>query len=87
VIVERLPIEKAEKEGVPVVLRNRPAVRPFEIFTRVLPLPRYGTIDPTPLVAFFFPLFYGIIIGTSGTAFFSWRSPGSYDGDTEGIPS
>jgi len=40
-----------------------PAVRPFEIFTRVLPLPRYGTIDPTPLVAFFFPLFYGVIIG------------------------
>ena len=66
VIVERLPIEKAEKECVPVVLRNRPAVRPFEIFTRVLPLPRYGTIDPTPLVAFFFPLFYGIIIGDIG---------------------
>ena len=66
VIVERLPIEKSEKESVPVVLRNRPAVRPFEIFTRVLPLPRYGTIDPTPLVAFFFPLFYGIIIGDIG---------------------
>ena len=66
VIVERLPIERSEKEGVPVVLRNRPAVRPFEIFTRVLPLPRYGTIDPTPLVAVFFPLFYGIIIGDIG---------------------
>jgi V/A-type H+-transporting ATPase subunit I len=66
VIVERLPIERTEKEGVPVILRNRPAVRPFEIFTRVLPLPRYGTIDPTPLVAFFFPLFYGIIIGDIG---------------------
>ena len=49
-----------------MALRNRPAVRPFEIFTRVLPLPRYGTIDPTPLVAFFFPLFYGIIIGDIG---------------------
>lgn len=66
VIVERLPIDRSEKEGVPVVLRNRPAVRPFEIFTRVLPLPRYGTIDPTPLVAVFFPLFYGIIIGDIG---------------------
>jgi V/A-type H+-transporting ATPase subunit I len=66
VIVERLSIERSEKEGVPVVLRNRPAVRPFEIFTRVLPLPRYGTIDPTPLVAIFFPLFYGAIIGDIG---------------------
>ena len=66
VIVERLHIERSEKESVPVVLRNPPAIRPFEIFTRVLPLPRYGTIDPTPLVAVFFPLFYGIIIGDIG---------------------
>ncbi|MFA6149457.1 MAG: V-type ATPase 116kDa subunit family protein [bacterium] len=66
VIVERLPIARSEKEGVPVVLRNHAVVRPFEIFTRVLPLPRYGTIDPTPLVAVFFPLFYGIIIGDIG---------------------
>jgi len=64
--VERIPVERPEEEDVPVVLRNRPAVRPFEIFTRVLPLPRYGTIDPTPLVAVFFPLFYGIIIGDIG---------------------
>jgi len=66
VIVDCLPIEKSEEEGVPVLLRNRPAVRPFEIFTRILPLPRYGTIDPTLLVAVFFPLFYGIIIGDIG---------------------
>lgn len=66
VVVERLLFGKPEQENVPVVLRNRPAVRPFEIFTRVLPLPRYGTIDPTPLVAVFFPLFYGIIIGDIG---------------------
>jgi V/A-type H+-transporting ATPase subunit I len=66
VVVERIPIERSEEEKVPVILRNRPAVRPFEIFTRILPLPRYGTIDPTPLVAVFFPLFYGIIIGDIG---------------------
>ncbi len=66
VVVERLPVARAEEEGVPVVLRNRPVVRPFEVFTRILPLPRYGTIDPTPLVALFFPLFYGMIIGDIG---------------------
>ena len=66
VVVERIPIGRSEEETVPVVLRNRRAVRPFEIFTRVLPLPLYGTIDPTPLVAVFFPLFYGIIIGDIG---------------------
>jgi len=67
VVLERLPIDRSEQEeDVPVVLRNRPAVRPFEIFTRILPLPRYGTIDPTPWMALFFPFFYGIILGDVG---------------------
>ncbi len=66
VVVEELPIGRSEEEAVPVALRNRPCVRPFEILTGVLPLPRYGTIDPTPLVAVFFPLFYGAIIGDVG---------------------
>ncbi len=66
VIVERLPIGKSEEEQVPIAISNSPFVRPFEIFTRILPLPRYGTIDPTPYIALFFPLFYGIIIGDIG---------------------
>lgn len=66
VIMERLPIGKSEEEQVPVAIANTPLVRPFEIFTRILPLPRYRTIDPTPYVALCFPLFYGIIIGDVG---------------------
>jgi V/A-type H+-transporting ATPase subunit I len=66
VVVERLPIGKSEEDQVPIAIENPPLVRPFEIFTRILPLPRYGTIDPTPYVAVFFPLFYGIIIGDIG---------------------
>lgn len=66
VLVERLPVGKPEEHQVPVALRNGPLVRPYERFTRALPLPRYGTIDPTPLVAVFFPLFYGAIIGDAG---------------------
>jgi len=66
VVVEELPIGRSDADTVPVALRNRACVRPFELLTRVLPLPRYGTIDPTPLVAFFFPLFYGAIIGDVG---------------------
>lgn len=66
VIMERLPIGKSEEEQVPVSISNSPLIRPFEIFTRILPLPRYRTIDPTPYVALFFPLFYGIIIGDVG---------------------
>jgi V/A-type H+-transporting ATPase subunit I len=66
VVMERLPIGKSEEAQVPIAISNTPLVRPFEIFTRILPLPRYGTIDPTPYVAIFFPLFYGIIIGDIG---------------------
>jgi V/A-type H+/Na+-transporting ATPase subunit I len=80
VVAEQLPVEQSEKDQVPVALRNHPLVRPFEIFTRILPLPRYGTIDPTPFMALFFPLFFGIIIGDIGyglvlfvTAMLVWR--------------
>ena len=50
----------------PVALSNPPLFRPFEVITRTLPLPRYGTIDPTPFVAVFFPMFFGLMLGDVG---------------------
>jgi V/A-type H+-transporting ATPase subunit I len=41
-------------------------LRPFEALVRLLPLPRYGTIDPTPFVAVFFPMFFGLMLGDIG---------------------
>jgi len=32
----------------------------------MVPLPAYGTIDPTPFVAVFFPMFFGLILGDIG---------------------
>jgi V/A-type H+-transporting ATPase subunit I len=32
----------------------------------MLPLPRYGSIDPTPFVAVFFPAFFGLMVGDIG---------------------
>ncbi len=58
--------EKVRDGDVPVQIRNPWPVRPFEVFTRLLPLPLYGTIDPTPYFAFFFPLFFGLILGDIG---------------------
>jgi V/A-type H+-transporting ATPase subunit I len=51
---------------VPVAIRNPRIFRPFEVITRWLPLPRYGTMDPTPFVAVFFPMFFGLILGDLG---------------------
>lgn len=57
------PIEAAEWEEVPVLLDNPPALRPFELLLAFVPLPRYGSIDPTPYLAVFFPLFFGVMLG------------------------
>jgi V/A-type H+-transporting ATPase subunit I len=61
-------IDRAHWQGedAPVVLRNPRLFRPFELITGMLPLPRYGTIDPTPYVAVFFPMFFGLMLGDAG---------------------
>jgi V/A-type H+-transporting ATPase subunit I len=61
-------IERGEWQGedAPVVLRNPRLFRPFELLTGMLPLPHYGTIDPTPYVAVFFPMFFGLMLGDAG---------------------
>jgi V/A-type H+-transporting ATPase subunit I len=57
------PPEPAEYGDVPVVLRNRRWIRPFELLLALVPLPRYGSVDPTPWLALFFPMFFGLVLG------------------------
>ena len=66
IVVERIAREAWEEADVPVVLRNPRLFQPFEAITRLMPLPRYGSIDPTPFVAVFFPAFFGLILGDVG---------------------
>jgi V/A-type H+-transporting ATPase subunit I len=66
VVVETLDRAHWHAEDAPVVLRNPRLFRPFELITGMLPLPRYGTIDPTPYVAVFFPMFFGLMLGDVG---------------------
>jgi V/A-type H+-transporting ATPase subunit I len=63
IVVTQLPLSLEEQEEAPVVLKNPAAVQPFESLIRLLALPRYGEVDPTPLMAFFMPLFFGMILG------------------------
>jgi len=65
-VVEEKEILRQELEDVPVVLRNPAYFRPFELLVRLLPTPRYTSIDPTPYVGIFFPLFFGMILGDVG---------------------
>jgi V/A-type H+-transporting ATPase subunit I len=66
VVVDEISIEEWASEQAPVVLSNPRLLRPFETLVRVFPLPRYGTIDPTPFVAVFFPAFFGLMVGDIG---------------------
>jgi V/A-type H+-transporting ATPase subunit I len=66
VVVTEISREEWQSEEAPVVLRNPRLFRPFEAVIGLLPLPRYGSIDPTPFVAVFFPAFFGLILGDIG---------------------
>jgi len=39
---------------------------PFRVFTEMVSLPKYGEIDPTPILALVLPIFLGIMIGDAG---------------------
>ncbi|MEK6560525.1 MAG: V-type ATPase 116kDa subunit family protein [Nitrospirota bacterium] len=66
VVSDVVPATPEERENIPVILSNPRLIRPFEILTKFLALPRYGTFDPTPLLAIFFPVFFGLILGDIG---------------------
>lgn len=66
VAVEELSREAWHGSEAPVVLTNPAIFAPFERLTAMLPLPRYGTVDPTPFVAVFFPMLFGVIVGDAG---------------------
>jgi V/A-type H+-transporting ATPase subunit I len=65
-LVRRLPLTRELMKQAPVILKNPGPARPFESLVNLLALPRYGHIDPTQLMAFFLPLFFGMILGDVG---------------------
>ena len=51
---------------VPVKLENNAVFKPFEMLIGLFAPPAYGSFDPTWVLAIFFPLFFGFIIGDIG---------------------
>jgi V/A-type H+/Na+-transporting ATPase subunit I len=66
VVVEEKDVLQEEVDFIPIAIRNSPYFRPFELFTRILPLPSYASYDPTPFIGIFFPIFFGMILGDIG---------------------
>jgi V/A-type H+/Na+-transporting ATPase subunit I len=66
VIVNDLIVPKEERDTAPSFYDNPRIVKPFEFLSGLMSAPRYGEIDPTPLMAVFFPLFFGLMVGDIG---------------------
>lgn len=67
-----------EYSQVPIKLKNNPVTEPFNVITEMYSMPAYDTVDPNPLMAPFFILFFGFMMNdiaygllmVLGTAFF-----------------
>jgi V/A-type H+-transporting ATPase subunit I len=66
VLVEEKAIHQEELERVPTQLYNRGYFQPFELLTRLLPVPGYRSFDLTPIIGIFFPIFFGMMLGDLG---------------------
>ncbi len=55
-----------ETDYPPVEYDTLAATRHASMLTNLVGRPKYGTIDPTSMLAFTFPIFYGLILGDAG---------------------
>lgn len=63
-----LEIHEADRDDpdVPIILENGKLVTPFENVVETYALPKYNEIDPTPLMAPWFAVFFGMMLGDLG---------------------
>lgn len=66
---EEVPSIQNGREKVPVKYKHNALTKSFERMVFSYGAPLYGTIDPTPLVSFFFTLLFGIMFGDLGQGF------------------
>lgn len=64
--IEVITKDPSPNEKVPIALENRRVIKPFEMVTRLYGYPQYRAIDPTPFLAPFFFLFFGLCLTDAG---------------------
>ncbi|KPJ51957.1 MAG: hypothetical protein AMJ37_03810, partial [Dehalococcoidia bacterium DG_18] len=52
-----------QSEEPPTKLRNPRGFRPFEVIVNLFGAPRYREWDPTPIIAYSFAIFFGLMVG------------------------
>lgn len=66
VVMEALETTDKDMESAPTFYDNPKFVKPFEFFMNLVRPPMYAEVDPSPLLAIFFPIFFGIMVGDVG---------------------
>jgi len=66
VIVNELTPSPDELNNAPTFYDNPRIVKPFEVLQSLLGQPKYSEVDPTILLALFFPFFFGLMVGDIG---------------------
>jgi V/A-type H+-transporting ATPase subunit I len=61
VFIDARKAEQAEEP--PTKMRNANAVKPFEVIVNLFGTPKYKEWDPTPVIAYSFAFFFGIMLG------------------------
>ena len=66
IVVSQLEIDEKDFANAPVALQNAGWAAPYETLMGMMGKPKYGTYDPTWMLAIFYPLFFGMIVGDIG---------------------
>jgi len=61
VFIDTRKPEQAEEP--PTKMKNPTPLRPFEVVVNLFGTPKYDEWDPTPIVAYFFAFFFGLMLG------------------------
>jgi V/A-type H+-transporting ATPase subunit I len=65
-ITEPVKLDRDSPNQLPTLLVNNRYTKTFEVITETQGLPNYGEVDPTPIIAYVWPVFYGLMFGDLG---------------------
>ncbi|HHV78800.1 MAG TPA: V-type ATP synthase subunit I [Firmicutes bacterium] len=64
--IEVLAEDPQPGDRVPIILENSKWLEPFEVVTNIYGFPGYDEVDPTPLLAPFFTIYFGLALSDAG---------------------
>jgi V/A-type H+-transporting ATPase subunit I len=63
VILNEIDVAPDKMDAAPTFYDNPKFVKPFEFLIQLISPPKYREVDPSPLIALFFPIFFGLMVG------------------------